>query len=50
MIRTTEPRDKFLCKLDYIVRNVEMANWCLEENEKVEEEEAKQKEGNRKKA
>lgn len=43
LISTTERRNKFLCNLDSVIRNVELANRCLEEDEKVEEEEAKQK-------
>ena len=41
VISTTERRQEFLCNLDSVIRNVELDNRCLEEDEKVEEEEAK---------
>lgn len=49
VISTTERRNKFLCNLYSVIRNVELANQFLDEDEKVEEEEAKQKVRNRKK-
>lgn len=38
VISTTERRYEFLCNLDSVIRNVEMANRGLEEDEKTEEE------------
>lgn len=63
VISTTERRYEFLCNIDSVIRNVEMVNRDLEEDEKREEEraveqlpsvdaaeEAKRKARNRKKA
>lgn len=63
VISTTERRYEFLCNLDSVIRYVEMVNWSLEEEEKMEEDEvvgqlssmdaaedAKRKARNRKKA
>lgn len=49
VISTTERRNKFLCNLYSVIRNVELANRFLEEDEKVQDEEAKQKIRNRNK-
>ena len=58
VVSTTERRYNFLCRLDSVIKNVEMANRGLEEDEKVEDEgasvdaaeDAKRKARNRKKA
>ena len=49
VISPTESRKKLLCNLNSVIRNVELANRFLDEDEKVEEEKAKQKVRNRKK-